>query len=88
MLLDFLAAGSLALFSSHLGVPLPYRKYCIPTVVMLASAASSVIPGWDGGKHFSCLSPWPPDAQSFSSDISKRILLTVLPSPNLYSVFP
>lgn len=46
MLLNLLAAGSLALFSSHQGVPLAYLKYCTPSVVMAASAASSVIPGW------------------------------------------
>jgi len=46
MLLNPVAAALFALFSSHLDVPLPYIQYCTPTVVMPASAASSVIPGW------------------------------------------
>lgn len=76
MLMNLLSEHSLALFSSHLDVLIPYIKYCTPTAMLASVAPSVTLEGW---KYFSCLLTWPPDAQGFSSDISIRTLLTVLP---------
>lgn len=65
--------------------PFPTLSIALPQL-LLWCLLTHLLP-LEGGKQFSCLLPWPPDVQSFPSDLIRRGDLTALPQHHYHPAF-